>query len=211
MARARKKAPRQEAPQNLEEATALAERYIYLLDMIDVERNAAQVAVDRIIADRAKAILPKEEEAKAIFRQLRPWWAANRDELTDGKRKSIELAGAQIGERTSTPALALPKGLTLDGFTNWLLGRKLVSLIRTKHTVDKPACIKALRTLDREPPAFDGSNAEHLEFIEQNALGEALADIGASVTQKDEFFIDRIAKQPEGTEAVDVESEGDAA
>lgn len=209
MARSRRKAPRQEAPQSIDDATALTARYIRLLDDIDRIKLEALADRDRIDALRDQAVKPLEEEAKGIFRQLRPWWASNKDDLTEGKRKSIELAGAQIGERTSTPALALPKGFNLGTFVSWLQTCGLNTLIREKPSVDKPACIRALRSLERTDAGPDASDADQLEFSLQQGLGKRLADKGASVTQKDEFFIDRAPqKDREATQIVDVEDEG---
>lgn len=211
MARARKKAPRQEAPQSIEQATALAARYVYLLNLIDDEKTSAQAAIDNLRARLDEEIKPREEELKAIFRQLRPWWAANKDELTDGKRKSIELAGAQLGERTTTPALSLPAGTKQEDFAARLHLLGFTSLVRVKMSIDKPACIKALRWLDREPPQADVEDKVWHEDQLQRSAGEDLAAKGAKVTQKDEFFIDRALPRPEGDADVEVESEGDAA
>lgn len=211
MARARKKAPRQEAPQTIEQATELTARYIAILDLVDEETLAAQKIVDEAVALRDGNIKPLEDEAKAIFRQLRPWWAANKDELTDGKRKSIELAGAQLGERTTTPALSLPKGTKQDDFAARLHLLGFTSLVRVKMAIDKPACIKALRHLDRELPGADVEDKVWLEDQLLRSAGEELAAKGAAVTQKDEFFIDRAPPRPQGTADVEVESEGDAA
>lgn len=211
MARARKKAPRQEAPQTIEEATALTARYVYLLNLIDDEKIRAQAAIDSLRAQLDEEVKPKEDELKAIFRQLRPWWAANKGELTDGKRKSIELAGAQLGERTTTPALSLPSGTKQDELAARLHLLGFTSLVRVKMSIDKPACIKALRWLDRDPPQADVEDKVWHEDQLQRSAGEELAGKGLSVTQKDEFFIDRAPPRPEGQADVEVESEGDAA
>ncbi len=208
MTRARKKAPKQDAPQTIEEATALAARYIELLDIIDMHQVDAQKSIDMIVAVRDQVVKAIEDEAKAIFRQLRPWWASNKADLTGGKRKSIELAGALIGERTGTPALGLPKGTTLGRFVEWLVSRDLFALIRTKHSVDKQACIQALRELDKPAPDLGASDGEVIAHRLTRALGEQLAEKGATITQKDEFFIDRAGAPAEGAEQVEVESEG---
>ena len=206
----RRKAPRQEAPQTLEEATILAGRYIELLDAITRENLTAQTSIDMIKSARDRVVAQLEEEAKGIFRQLRPWWASNRGELTKGQRKSIELAGALLGERTTTPKLKLPTSLNLGALADWLLGRKLTTLLRTKHEVDKPACIKALRAVDAPGPDLDAPDAEVLEHKALVSLGEQLREKGASVSQQDEFFIDHAAKKEPDPQAVDVESEGGA-
>ena len=212
MAQHRRKAPRQQAPQTMEEARSQAARYIELLDTIDRVKLDALTARDRIDAARDEVVKPLEEEAKALFRQLRPWWAANRDELTDGKRKSILLAGAQIGERTTTPALSLPKGMSLARFVEILQLKRLKSLLRIKPSLDKPACVRALRSLEIEDVGTHATDADHITHSLQQGLGRELVELGATVTQKDEFFIDRApAKASEATEDVEVESEGAAA
>ena len=210
MARARRKAPRQEAPQTLQDATGLAARYVDLLDRIDAERTSAQVSIDAIAAARDAQVGPLEEELKTIFRQLRPWWAANKEVITEGKRKSIELAGAQIGERTTTPALTMPKGMKLNEFVDWLVEHELDALIRTKHSADKPSCIKALRSIEGPEPDVFEPDSSVFAFTLLRALGEQIAEIGVTVTQKDEFFIDRAGRRDEATKIVDVETEGGA-
>ena len=211
MPKARKKAPRQVAPQSREEATRLIASYIALLDEIEAEKALAQTRLDEIVATRDHVLGPLEDEMKDIFKQLRPWWAVAKDELTDGKRKSIELAGAQIGERTSTPALTLPRGLTLDQFAAWMNDNDLEALVRTKHSPDKPACIKALRALGAPGPDANATDAEVILDVILRSQGAQLAAKGVTVTQKDEFFIDRAGRKDEATELVDVVEAGEAA
>jgi phage host-nuclease inhibitor protein Gam len=63
--------------------------------------------------------------------------------MTEGKRKSISLAGCNIGERTTPPALK-PKGITQEGLVEKLLDLGLKTYLRITHKLDKPAAIKAL-------------------------------------------------------------------
>ncbi|WJY18696.1 host-nuclease inhibitor Gam family protein [Alteriqipengyuania flavescens] len=209
MARERRKAAAQSAPQTIEEATALAARYVDLLDAIELERVEAQSAIDEVLAARDAVIAPREEELKDIFRQLRPWWTANREDLTDGKRKSIELAGAQLGDRTTTPRLAAPKGMTQGDLTDLLVERGLRDLVRTRHAIDKPACLKVIRWLDREEPDPAATAPERFQDAMMRALGEQLVAIGTTVTQREEFFIDRAGDRNQDPEIVPVEGEAE--
>lgn len=95
----------QRAPQTIEAATDLAGRFAELdaqLARIEADR---QDELAKINGAADAAIVPIVAELKDIAKQLKPWWAAHFETLTDGKRKSIELgetlreAGFGIGQR----------------------------------------------------------------------------------------------------------------
>lgn len=177
---ARHKAPAQTAPQTLEDATCLLDRYALLaagLEQLKADANAAVAAIRAEADNRATAFAI---EMKAIFNQLKPWWAVAGTELTDGKRKSIELGGCLIGQRMSTPRLSF------DGDDREAIGRLETAgwddLIRTKVELDKPAILKLLAS-------------DQADFI---------TALGFSAKQREEFFIDRIVpKAPATVEVAD--------
>jgi phage host-nuclease inhibitor protein Gam len=183
----RRKAAKQEAPQTIEEAVTLIEEHRDLLDKADDLAADAMVAIGQIEATRDAFSAPIKARADVIFRQLRAWWGVAAPAVTDGKRKSIQLAGCIIGERTGMPKLKL------DGTSEAVLAEHLADLgmgvlLRISTKLDKQAAIKSILVNDE--------------------LGQLLLWLGASTVQQEEFFIDRPRKDPE-PERVPVE-EADA-
>jgi phage host-nuclease inhibitor protein Gam len=192
MAAARRKAPTQVAPQTIEEATSTIDRYMAMQSSIEGIKAEADASIQQIEGARDGMVAPLEQAQKELFKQLRAWWAVAKDQMTDGKRKSIELAGAIIGERTNTPSLKLPKGVKQDEFIEKIraaLADDATPYIRTKLELDKLAIIKTLRK------------------GEDDTMAERLAQLGAGVSQATQFFIDRAGKREADPELVDVEGE----
>jgi phage host-nuclease inhibitor protein Gam len=182
----RRKAAASTAPATLDEALLLLARYAQLDAQVEeLQLQAEQtIAIARATCDRLQA--PLKAELKELFNRLKPWWAVAKDELTGGKRKSIELAGCQIGHRTSTPRLSLKgaeheviEDLEFLGF-GWAL--------RVKEELDKPAIIAALAKLGEDSP--DGHDAR------------VLAGMGFTVSQTETFFIARVRPQEPPVETV---------
>lgn len=186
----RRKAVAQPAPQTIEEATALLGRYAGMLTEVEKIRAGADELIARIQATRDHFIAPIEEEARDLFLQLRAWWGVAGPTLTEGKRKSYELAGCVLGVRTTPPSLGLVKMKVPDAIET-LLVEKLRDhnqpawdgLVRTKLELDKPAILKALAG---------------------DAIGDRLTELGFRPRQRDEFFIDRAAPKPANPEIVDL-------
>lgn len=196
MAGKRRKAPQQRAPQTIEEATDRLAEYADLILGIEELRQDADGEIAKMEAARDALVAPMEEKAKALFLELRAFWSVAGDGLTEGKRKSIELAGCQIGVRTTTPSLntgkmkvedavAMIDGLIVkaDEADNVALLARLFELIRVKRELDKPAILRALAA---------------------DEIGPLLAEAGFSRKQKDEFFIDRAGPKPAAVEKVAV-------
>jgi len=165
----RRTAPKIEAPQTLDAAIALIAEYRDLGDTVEQLNAEASASIAKIEAVRDAAAKPLEVRAAHIFEQLRAWWAVAAPELTQHKRKSIALAGCNIGERTSPPALKLRKVKMADLITK-LLAKGMTGFLRTTHKLDKPNAIKAIQLGDKD--------------------GLTLSDLGAVVAQGEEFFID---------------------
>lgn len=183
MAPPRRKAPKQAAPQTLDQAIALIGEYRDLNAAIEELHLDASTAIAKIEAARDGFAKPFEVRAVEIFRQLRAWWAVAAPEMTEGKRKSIALAGCTIGERTAPPALQLPKGRKAEEIVNVLLDKLAGEYIVTRHKLDKPAIIKALRI---DVTAMDPVE-DALFLHERNVLTD---DAGLTVKQAEEFFVD---------------------
>lgn len=177
----RRKSTPQVAPSTLPEAIAIIERYLGLLGVEADAAAEADKAIQAIQVSRDELVAPIRAEANDLFLQLRAWWAVAGTELTGGKTKSTELAGAIIGERTTTPSLRLPRGMKVEDAVAFI--KDMVEkfpgtegLIRVKQELEKPAIIKLLRSGTAVGPVV-----------------EAIREQGFAVAQREEFFIDRAA------------------
>jgi hypothetical protein len=152
-------------------------------------RRKAPTQVAPQTIQEATATIDKYMAMQATVDQLKADADASIQQI-EGKRKSIELAGAIIGERTNTPSLKLPKGVKQEDFIEKIraaLEANAEPFIRTKLELDKQAIIKTLRKGEDDP------------------MAERLAALGAGVSQADQFFIDRAGKREADPELVDVE------
>lgn len=177
----RRKAARIEAPATIEDATRLVAEYLELGAQVDRTKLEADTAIRAIEEARDLQVKPVEERMKDVFMQLRTWWTVARDDLTEGKRKSYQLAGAVLGDRVGMPTLKLPKAFKVEDAVNFLKSIAETwpharGFIRTKEEVDKPPLIKAL-----------GNVADPAPMVER------IREEGFRVEQKEEFFIDRAA------------------
>lgn len=180
----RRKAARIDAPSTIEQATATIARYLSLNAEVEAVRANADAAIRAIEEARDIAAAPVEAEIRDLFAQLRTWWAVARDELTQGKRRSVELAGAIVGDRITPPALKLPKGWKVEeavAFLQSIAERwpAAAEFLRVRTDVEKPALIKLLNHATAVGPMRD-------RIVEE----------GFSAVQRDEFFIDRAAREP---------------
>jgi phage host-nuclease inhibitor protein Gam len=182
----RRKAPKLEAPQTIDEAVALIAEYRDLLDKTDELKLDADSAIAKVLAARDEFVAPLDQRAKDIFRQLRAWWGVAAQALTEGKRKSVALAGCKIGERTTTPALK-HDGIKVDTLIEELADLGLSELLRISTKLDKQACIAAI--------------------TDNTELGQVLVWLGARNQQLEEFFIDRVERKDTAPQAVAVEEE----
>lgn len=187
----RKSAP-QNAPSTLPEAIAIIERYLGLIAQIEELKASADESILKIQTLRDQMSAPLKAQTDDLFLQLRAWWGVAGPEITGGKTKSTELAGALIGERTTTPSLKLPKGMKAEDAVAFI--KSLVDdfpgldgLVRVKTELEKPAIIKLLRSSTAVGPAVDRIKEE-----------------GFSVAQREEFFIDRAAPKDPDPKLVDV-------
>ncbi|SCW56001.1 Mu-like prophage host-nuclease inhibitor protein Gam [Sphingobium faniae] len=181
---ARKKAPALEAPQTVEEAVAVIAEYRDLLDKLDELRLDGESSIARIKAAHDEFAAPLNQRMKDLFIRLRAWWAVAAPSMTDGKTKSVALAGCKIGNRMSTPSLK-HDGLKAEQLVEQLADLGMAELLRITTKLDKQACIAAISKGDE--------------------LGQLLLWLGARNHQTEEFFIDRAEKKAVDPELVSVE------
>jgi phage host-nuclease inhibitor protein Gam len=218
----RRKAVRQLAPQTIEDATNLAAVYADILLGVEELRADADASIAAIQAERDRMIAPMEQRAKDIFLQLRAWWGVAGIELTDGKRKSYELAGCILGERTTPPSLKMPA--KADEAAAMLLGAGLAEFCRHKVEVDKPVVLRALGSKDglvdaaKQVGASDSAGLAQLlvdcpedirdvvaELLRRLNVVEQVESLGFRTVQKEEFFIDRAGPKAAPIETVEVD------
>lgn len=175
----------QRAPQSLEAATALLARFAEVdatIEMLEARRAAGHARIDGRIDPK---VVPLAAELKDIAKQLKPWWEANSEELTQGKRRSIELGGCQIGIRLSPPKVT--HGHAKDGDAALALQGTAYAAGATKvtYTLDKPAILRILEEEAKAEPAPTPVEGEP-------APPPKLAGLGFAAKQADEFFVDRL-------------------
>ena len=195
---ARRKGAAVDAVQSKEEAAQLLGRYAEISGQIDGINAERKVKVAVIDADADERIARREEELKAIFARLKPWWEVAGERIAPGRR-STELGSCAIGQRLSTPALKWGAEKVGSAIAR-LVKARLGQFVRVKMEIDKQALIAAIRAT----PAADAPPREKKMVA---TLQGRLARLGFTVAQKDEFFIEPIAPaQPH----VVVQEAGDA-
>lgn len=170
----RVKAPALRAPTSTGEATELLARLAVVTGTIaayDAQRAAAKQQIDAA-ADACN--VPLIAERDDLFKRLQPWYEAHAEELTGGKRKSIELGGCTIGHRTTPPKLVFEHGKDADAVEALQLFGRTAGLLKTTTTLVKPAILAELAT----GPASD--DVVPLELL------------GFEPRQSEEFFIEPI-------------------
>ena len=180
---ARRKGAAIAAPSTYAEAVAVATSYGAEERRALRMKAFAEERIAKIKAELSGDLATIAADNETRFAQLRAWWAVAAGDLAKG-RKSFELGGVTIGDRKSTPKLALAAKQKMADAIEWLKARDLGGFIRTKEELDKPALLKAL--------SVKGGGRLLLEpmFVSR---------------QKDEFFIavgnpaERPVVVPEGT------------
>lgn len=173
----RRKAVFDEAMVTTAEAAEQANSYAILsaqIALIEAERKARKAEIDRDCDER---IGPRSDQLKGMFKRLQKWWESGGSEVA-GKLRSTEFGGLLIGVRTPPPSLKLPKGqtaATIVGFLRDMGG--LTEWLRVKTELNKDVIIEQLKGATRS--------------------GEDLSNLGFTLSQKDEFFIDVPKKAPE--------------
>ena len=137
------------APRSVKAATELLERFAELdgkIAGIEAERNARIVAINADADDRALGLI---RDRDAIFAKLAAWWPGASAELTEGKRKSIELGGCMIGGRQGKDTLAID-GDEKTIVTQLKKHRWARPLLKVRTSLDKVAILKSVDGLHGE-------------------------------------------------------------
>ena len=132
------------APQSKAEAQALCESYAEVESAIAAGETRRDAGIAELNAKCDAIMEPFVTQRDALVAALEPWFFANRDELLEGKRKSLELGGCTLGARKGADTLGVPDDK--DG-----LAKKLAKLpwakdayVKTKVSLDMPAIKRGL-------------------------------------------------------------------
>ncbi len=179
---ARLRSAAQRAPQTVQQATDLLNRFADVSAQIDALEAQRAASLAQVNGAADTCIVPLAAELKDIAKQLKPWWAASIEELTAGKRKSIELGGCTIGYRISPPKVTHDHGKDGDA-AQVLLGTEYEQRgVRISYALDKPGILKVL---------------DEQALLEGDAVPEvSLASLGFASKQTEDFFIDVLAPAP---------------
>ena len=162
-------------PKSVKGALPLCERFAQIETAIAAVEQIRNSLIAKANQAADKELEPLLAEREQLREKLAPWWRSAADELTEGKRKSIELGGCIIGTATGKESLGMPaeqaEAKTALAKTRW---GKL--LLKVTTSFDKRAITKAL----------GGSQAEKLKAL------------GFAIVPGDEEFVLRRAEQ-EGT------------
>lgn len=131
-------------PRSTAAAAELCERYAELDAQrvaIEAERQEKLAAIN---ADSDRAVEPVVKELAILAGKLEPWWdKQGAAELTDGKRKSAELGGCEVGTRASRAKLVLI-GEERDIVETLRPLRWAKPFVRVKYSLDRAATLKGL-------------------------------------------------------------------
>lgn len=157
-------------PRSLTAATALAERYAVLDAQIAAIEAGRRDALAAVNARADTATVDLIDQRDRIEEKIEPWFMAAKAELTEGKRKSIELGGCMLGTRTGKATLVVAgKQEDVAAVMSGLRWAK--PFLRVKTSIDAVATLKAT----------DGKKAD------------ALAKLGISKRDGEEsFYIQRV-------------------
>lgn len=171
----RVKAAALRAPASTEEATALLAELATVIATIGAHDAQRDAAIQQIDAAADACIVPLAAQRDDLFKRLQPWYEGHADELTGGKRKSIELGGCTIGHRTTPPKLVFEHGKDADGVEALQhFGRTHGTLKVPAPTLVKPAILAELANGPADADAIP------LELL------------GFAAKQTEEFFIEPI-------------------
>ncbi|BBC72909.1 conserved hypothetical protein [Altererythrobacter sp. B11] len=165
------------APRSVGAATKLCERFAVLeaaIADIEAERNKAIADANAVADSQAQGLI---EEREQIREKMAPWWAANAAGLTEGKRKSIELGGCNLGTRSGRASLAVAGD---EAAIAQKLAKRAwaAGLTRIKHSLDRAAILKVIAGEHRRQLAGLGlsrKDGEELFFLERAEQAGTLA------------------------------------
>lgn len=129
-------------PRTVDAATALCERFAELDGQIATIEEERQANIAAVNADADRAATDLIAQRDAIAAKLEPWWAGAAEELTMGKRKSIELGGCVVGTVDGRATLDVA-GKEDDVVARLKPLRWARPFLRVRESLDRTALLKA--------------------------------------------------------------------
>lgn len=167
-----KKKKSSHVPQTQEEATEMLGQIGTLQKQTKRVSDRADERIRLIRADAVREITPALEQIAELFRGLKAFAEAHRDELTQGgKKKTVTLPTGKLSWRTTPPKLEIKDE---DGLLAYLEAAGLSEYYRTKLEVDKDA----LKKNAEEASSFPGvsvTSAEVFGAKPESGTGELTA------------------------------------
>ncbi|BBF70206.1 host-nuclease inhibitor Gam family protein [Sphingomonas bisphenolicum] len=187
----RVRSPAQRAPQTPEQATALCARFVERSAQaaLIIQTRDEVIALANQVADTE--LVPITAELKDIEKQLKPFFAAHYDALTGGKRKSIELGGCYLGYRLDKASVAFAHGKD-DDMAVTLRAAELSDYVRTKHSPDKVAILKALEAERDQLFLLSAGKPDLLDRPLEEIT--PLHILGFSIKQGESFYLERVGQ-----------------
>lgn len=146
---------RPRTPKTIAGATALLERFAAIGAEVELIEGARNDAIARANAAADVALEPLLGEQSAIAAALEPWWAGARDDLTGGKRKSVELGGCLVGSKRERFTLGFANGGE-DEALQALLGQRWAKpYVHVRYSVHRVVTLAGL----------DGRHGEQLKAL----------------------------------------------
>jgi hypothetical protein len=130
MAAKRRKSEVLPAVQSRAEAIEKLQRYAALSAQIEARAARVTAAIAQLKAEADKLDAPLIEEQQAIFLAIKPWWAVAGATVAEGDRKTAELGGCLLGNRTGNPTLKHPS--PMEKAVGLLVERGWKGLLRIK-------------------------------------------------------------------------------
>lgn len=146
----RLKTPATPVPQGRPEAEALAVRLADELRSIQAINAAAAAEIAQV---KLKAKLDTEapgKVAKSMFAALAAYAEANRAELLEAKRKSINFAAGTVGWRFSSPTVEISDDME-EAVIAYLEANGLERFLRETIEIDKPAILAEPKAVAKVP------------------------------------------------------------
>lgn len=190
----RLRTPAQRAPQSKAAAIELLEQFAQKAAALKVVYANRDSTLSTISATADLLAAPLVAEMKEIVKQLKPWWAASIDELTGGKRKSIDLGGCTIGYRISPPKVDHDFAKDDDAVLALQASPYAEQLVRVTYALDKPAILKLLDAQAIAAAAAAEAGKPFVPELDDDGHPiKTLAALGFSSKQTEQFFVDAIA------------------
>jgi len=133
-------------PRTLAQATTKVQRIAQLdteLALIEATRSKQHADTDKVADDLA---LPLLEERRRLAADVEPWWVGSgAAELTQGKRRSVLLAGCTIGTKAARAKVEhdfTDDDAAVEAIMGKFWARK--SLLKVTHRLDRTAIMAAL-------------------------------------------------------------------